>query len=565
MKGFAKFLFLILLLTLPQVRAEDSPQRKFLLQFQTSRVYFPDENSPFMAKNAGRYSFLQKFFLENVLSWVPTGEGIPQSERCAADLWARRLKDPRVAPSVQLQGALIAKYFKDCAGEIETGTNGDLLNLTRMMSVKFKPQEHPFLHEVVFSLPGNVKLKGLLALKGDFKKRPLVVMRLGVFSNVQEFLPERPWFMMMFEQSPFNVLLLENMSGSDFVANNSRFAFGGYDEGIQNILVAQILKDPNEPLSRLVESLHLFGISLGGHGVFEASLLNPLNSPKGKPLYQSFMAACPVVNLETTMHGLTAAKPEGYFVDLWSRKRLAGLYDKMPAVQDHPSFGFLEKAVSEVARTYSGGLSYVSSVKLPPGVTDGPNFWAQNDFWPAYRGVLEPVLVFATQDDPIVPFALNSQLLQNRQMHVESSNISVVDFNRGVHCTLPISYDWKTLSSLTQAYVLSHAPGFKLREQTVDMEVGDFDPTLKLKYKIRRPATKDKFIKVEVSLQEDKKETREMSLNLPLSEFDFRFLNAELSPSEQWMIERWANQNLDLRLVEKDRKAYLRTTWPVAP
>ncbi len=559
-----KAVFVIFFLAAMSVGAA-MPQQEFLQQFQSSRILFPDESSPLMADHPGRYSPLLRFVFENIFSWAPTGASSGLSEKCASELWGNRLKDPRIARSAQLQGALIQKYFRDCSVELENGTKSDIVNMAKMMSIELDSRHHPFWRQVVFNLPGNIKLKGLLALKGDFKKRPLVVMRLGVYSDVQQFLPERPWLMMLFEQAPFNVLVLESMSGADFIANNSKFSFGGYDEGIQNILVGQILKDSNEPLSHLVESLHLFGVSLGGHGVFYGSLLNSLNSPKGQPLYQSFMAACPVVNLEATMRELTQNKPSGYFIDLWSRRRLDGLKIKMPSINEHEAFAFLDKTVSEVARTYHGGLSYVSAVKLPPGVVDSASFWELNDFWPHYKNVSEPFLVFATHKDPAVPFELNSEMIQNKKLNIQSSNIGVVDFSFGVHCTLPIPYDWKTLSALTQSYILSHAPGFKMKENVLELEVGDYAEKLKLSYLVRRPEPKDKFIKVEVKIEGlEGKNTYEMSLNLPLVEFDFRFLNAELSPSEQSMVERWVNQNLHLKIVEKNKKAILKTSWSVA-
>ncbi|HEY8269712.1 MAG TPA: hypothetical protein VIG33_02405, partial [Pseudobdellovibrionaceae bacterium] len=366
------------------VSAARSQQQDFMRQFQTSRVLFPDENSPYAARTDGQYSAPLRFLLQDFLAWTPSGEGRALSSKCATELWSARFQDARVHNSIQLQGALIQKYLKDCGEEFATGHDSMFSNFTKMMTMKYEPHAHPFLHRVVFSLPGNIKLKGLLGLKGDFKKRPLVVIRLGIFSNVEEFMPERAWLMMLFEQAPFNVLMLENMSGTDFVADNSRFSFGGYDEAIQNILVGQILKDPNEPLSKLVESLHLFGVSLGGHGVLYASLLNDLNSPKGQPLYQSFLGMCPVVNIEENMKNLTSEKPFSFLVDLWSQKRLAGLAKKMTAVENHESFAFLPKMISEVVRTYHGGLSYVSSVKLPAGVEDGPQFFQLNDFWKNY-------------------------------------------------------------------------------------------------------------------------------------------------------------------------------------
>jgi hypothetical protein len=541
-----------------------SPQQQFMTQFQSTRVQFPDENSVYRDKNVGRYSPFLNFLFQNILGWVPDGHGKELSPNCASELWARRLANPKVAPSVQLQGALIQKYFRDCAAELETGRNSEFANLTQMMSTKLEPEKNPFLHQVVFSLPGNIKLKGLLALKGDFKKRPLVILRLGVFSNVEEFMPERSWFMMLFEQTPFNVLVVENMSGSDFIADNSRFAFGGYDEGIQNILLAQILKDPNEPLSRLVESLHLFGVSLGGHGVFFASLLNSLNSTKGRPLFQSFMAACPVVNLETTMHHLSSTKPFAYLVDLWSRKRLAGLPEKLPSVNDHDSFAFLEKSVSEVARTYQGGLSYVTSVKLPSGMVDGPEFWKLNDFWGFYKSVQDPVLVLATHNDPIVPFGLNSQTLQSRKLNSVAANISVVEFPRGIHCTLPVPYDWKVISSLTQSYILSHAPGFKTKPEALEMDIGAAKENAVALLRVLPFDGKDKFVRLEITVRSSNEPLQKINLNLPLSEFDFRFLNSELSPSEQWMIERWVNQNLQLEVFNHDKKSFLRTSWNIA-
>jgi len=569
-KTFFSSLFFALM-GVSNVFAAAPSQKDFMRQFQTSRVQFPGENSPYANKTAGQYPQPLRFFLQNALSWSPTGEGRPLSAKCATELWNGRLQDPRARASVQLQGALVQKYLKDCAEEVETGTSGTTANLIKMMSMSYEPQEHPFLHRVVFSLPGNIKLKGLLALKGDLKKRPLIVLRLGIFGNVEEFMPERAWMMMLFEQSPFNVLMLENMSGTDFLADNSRFSFGGYDEGIQNILVGQILKDPNEPLSRLVDSLHLFGVSLGGHGVLYASLLNDLNSPKGQPLYNSFFGMCPVVNLEKNMNVVTTERPFSYAVDLWSQKRLAEITKSLPGLKDYEAFSFLNKTVSEVVRTYQGGLSYVSSLKLPEGLKDGAQFWKLNDFWKNYKNVKSPVLIFANHTDLLVPFAINSQLLQTKSMNLESSNISVVDFNYGIHCTLPISYDWKVISSILQTYFLSHSPTFKLKEETLAMGLGDegnsefYKGPLKVGFKVQRPEPKDAFVRIGVEFENSKGKTDTMKLNLPLSQFDFRFINPELSISEQTMIERWVNQNLNLTVVDERGTPTLKARWSVAP
>jgi predicted alpha/beta-fold hydrolase len=553
--------------SLPQ---EAGSQEAFNKQFSSSRITFLKEDSPYLQTTPGRYSPVLRFLFEKVLAWVPTGKGATMSDPCRAEVWAERMQDPRIKNSALLQGALVQKYFKDCAKELQTGPTTGIRNGEEMMTMRLQPDAHPFLQTVLFHLPGDIKLKGLLALKGDFKKRPLVVFRAGVFNNVAEFFPERAWMMMLFEQSPFNVLLVENMTGSDFIADNTQFSFGGYDEGMQNILIAQILQDPNEPLHRLIDSLHLFGVSLGGHGVLFASLLNELNSPTNKLLYQSFLGLCPVVDLKASMENLTNNRPFSYAADLWARKRLAGLREKLPEVENHPSFSFLRTAVNEVVRTYHGGLSHVSSIRLPEGMQDGADFWQLNDFWKYYKDVKEPVLILSTEKDPIVPFSLNSQKIQNKSLSLGHSNISVVNFAEGEHCTLPVAYDWKAVSSLIQSYILSHSSNFHLKQQELKIDVESEPETVgfreesSLEFDVAPVEGKDKFVQLIVHMQQANSKTKDLAMNLPLSEFDFRFLNPTLTPSEHWMIQRWVQQNVTMRMSRHHGHWQLSAKWPIA-
>ncbi|MFS4459587.1 hypothetical protein [Bdellovibrio sp. HCB2-146] len=546
-----------------------NPQRAFLEQFESSRMWFPSEDAPILNDSSGRYPFFLNFLFTNVLSWVPTGEPKVMSPACLPEVWGERLQDPRVRDQVPLQGALVQKYFQDCATDLSTGNIGAIVNMTKMMTMKYEPLTHPFLRRVILQLPGNIKLKGLLGLKGDMKRRPLVIMRLGIFSNVEDFKPERAWTMMYFDQSPFNVLLLENMSSGDFIANNSQFSFGGYDEGLQNILVAQMLQDSQQPISRIIDSVHMFGMSLGGNGVLFASLLNEYNSPKNRPLIQSFLGMCPVVDLQHTMESLTQGGTFSALVDVWSRSRLRGLSDKLSGVNEYDNFSFLKKAVSEIARTYHGGLSYISSVHLPPGMKDSSDFWALNDFWKFYRDVKQPVLILATDKDPAVPFEVNSGRLQNKSLKVDSKNIRVVNLPEGYHCTLPISYDWKALSTILQSYVLSHSPGFKLQQKSLVMNLDDEEWTsfakgaMSARFEVDEPGKSKNFVKLEVIVTNGEGKEKTLNLSLPLSDFDFRFYNEKLSDAETEMIVRWLNQNLHLEFTN-ERNPQLKISWKVA-
>jgi hypothetical protein len=94
---------------------------------------------------------------------------------------------------------------------------------------------------------------------------------------------------------------------------------------------------------------------------------------------------------------------------------------------------------------------------------------------------------------------------------------------------------------------------------------GVVNGSVKVTYKVRPPEPKDSFIRLAVEFENEKGKTDSLKLNLPLSQFDFHFLNAELSSSEQAMMVRWLYQNLSMKVIRKDGKPTLRATWVVAP
>lgn len=522
-----------------------SPQQEYLKHFQTQRVQFPAEDSHLLADSPGRHPAWMNFALQNIFDWNPRGERAVYTQNCDPEVWSMRLQDSRLN-SAALQGALIQKYFQDCEAELSTGTNSEFMNSLKMMSMRYDPQHHPFLHRVVFNLPGSIKLKGLLALKGDMRKRPMVVVRLGIFSSVEEFYPERYLLMQLFEQSPFNVLILENMSSPDFIANNAQFSFGGYDEGLQNILVARLLRDQQEPLSQVVGSVHFVGVSLGGHGVFYSSQLNDINE-NGK-LIQSFLGICPVANLQPTMQKFSETSLTKPFLNYWFSMRLQGLTQKVPSLEKASSFNFSQELIDLMTRTYRGGLSYVSSIVLPAGQTDATDFWKQNDFWKQYEDVNSQVLVLATENDPMVPYAINAGTLKKK-------NIKSVVLKQGLHCTLPVPYHWDAITSLLQGYILSHAPDFKLITQGMQVDVTEEKiPQLagRLPFTVSFPKGSERYVRIAIS---------DFQLSLPIASFDFHFLNDKLSVSEQLMLERWLQQNLKIEIVPKADRRVLDISW----
>lgn len=550
--------------------AAQTLQQSNMRRYQSAHLLFPEANSTYAALNPGRYPQALNWLLTKVLAWEPGSESSTFGASCDLRQWQQEFL---LQKDLAHQAASIRDFWNHCRSRLETGVNAGWRNGLDMLTMKFDPQNHPFLHRVVFELPGGIHLKGLLALKGDQKKRPMIVVRLGIFANVEEFFPERYFLMQLFEQTPFNVLIVENMSGSDFLRDNTGWGFGGYDEGLQNILIARLLKDSKEPISQVVSSLHLLGVSLGGHGVLFGSLLNEMNpGPGGQKLYNSFLGMCPVVNLKESMQQLGQPGVKGSFVDAWISYRLQDLYSRIPALKDYGIGKFLSlqpyfmpTAIHSVVEKYQGGLSYDPSIVLPKGLGNTKDFWHNNHFWPYYRNVHSPVMVLVTQHDALVPVKYNSALFATKEFATMGNDLQVVSFEQGHHCSLPVAYDWEAVSTLLESYFASYTPELRWRTETMDIDMSD---QWKKGFTLEHPVTsyqvewpeKGRFVILKGEARSDS-HRESFTLNLPINEFEFHFLDTQLSESEKDMLVRWLRHNLRLEVLAKNGHDSLRVGW----
>src|SRR5205085_1851106 len=104
----------------------------------------------------------------------------------------------------------------------------------RSLMISLPIEEHPFLRRVFLKLPNGFKLPGLLALKDTTARRPLIVFRAGIFGNSLDVMGERFLLIQIFEQSGFNVLMLDSLVSPEAIEMNTMYTAGGFDEGLQN-------------------------------------------------------------------------------------------------------------------------------------------------------------------------------------------------------------------------------------------------------------------------------------------------------------------------------------------
>lgn len=492
------------------------------------------------------------------LKWVGKnvdGAKGPLSAACDS----QKFEDDLAAlPSASAKGTFIDQYFLRCRPEIETGVKGRWENIFGMYRWRMHLEDHPLVRHVVLHLPGNLSLRGILALKGDGKKRPFVLIRPGIFASSENFLLERPMLMQLFEQGPFNVLMLENSSSKAFIKANPGFTLGGPTEGLENLQIAKMLRDPGEPLSRLVGDLHLFGISLGGNSLFHTAGLDALQG--GKPLIQSYFGFCPVVDAPKTLQG-TGTGPMAVVMDIWISMRLWGLRDRISSLSMIPLTHWLsgepyfwKESVKYAANSYPPFRGLSEGLKVPAEYSQ--NFWTATAIAPWMKQSPVPMFVIASENDTIVPVESNSGWLKSDVRSWKNLGVSLVP--QSFHCTIPVAYDWGVGTSLLNGAFLSNSPQYKFVKQRMSVDlgatargmsnprisfsVGEFDgPAIPLSVRLESGGRRIDF-----------------PVEIPRKDLDFAIGE---SPAEKDMIERWLHQQLRLEFVETGARSLLELSW----
>lgn len=561
---FNCFSFSVALADPPEPEDLPTERAKFFHQLNSPFMQVIEKGSPYFDEGLEQEIWILKLIRHPAWQWRPTGKPQWSSPECSGTEFRRRVLKPE-APVFSEVARTYEDFLKRCAPEMETGWNDIFTNAATSMILQMEPNRHPFARHVMFKMPNGILLKGLLFMKGDQKKRPLIIFRTGIFSNTQNFNPERFLVMQGFEQSPFNMLVLESMSGSEFVKHNEAFAWGGFDEGLQNFLIARELQNAKEPMAKYVDSVHLLGMSMGSHGILYASLLNQLNpQPNNSRVVQSAMAYCPLLNMRDT---LDYHMSQGFSMDLmnyWSSRRLPELSQRFPEAKGD---NFIPEILKVLEANYKGSLmaenGKLPGINLPPVSREG--FWERNDYWPAYKNIQTPTMIFATLHDPVVSWFINSGRIADGRMKFPDSNLKMFSFAQGYHCSFAVAYDWSRFADLLQTYYLRYSPKFQLEEKIAKFpltkEALEFvrnlkAPVLDIDFEIPEGAAAANVTVV------FKKSPRppwlerfaqpEMKLQLPLSEMDFPVESFVRNRYESVMLRRWAYQNISATVTGSD-------------
>jgi pimeloyl-ACP methyl ester carboxylesterase len=369
-----------------------------------------------------------------------------------------------------------------CEENWNSGESEGLFALLNLGRLNYDLRMNPLVHPVAIQLEDGYKLRGLLALKPDGKKRPLIIAKCGLFCAAANGPVNKVIMMHMFDESPFHVLILGNMTGPDYQKDNGIIALGGFEEGRQILDVASLVSSNESTLKDMISSIHVLGLSLGGHAAFYSGLYSALNDYG--PQINSILTMCPVVDLEPTFESIFEEYTfRGIFYRFLTLEHLRRIFYDVPVLgrllnlDGSPENYEIKEALAKAALEH-----YIDRTRDIPWnmepfygeqIDNEEEFWQFNNFLFYPHHVKVPTLVLAAENDALVLSRLNGIRLGRLVNPQPGVNVKVVNLKEGNHCAFSQSYGWNVFGSLVRSYFLSHSPEFVLNQTTIRTRIDD--------------------------------------------------------------------------------------------
>lgn len=384
------------------------------------------------------------------------------------------------------QGEVISSYipfFKevgqrvwgwDPAKELKNTSDSEFISprpskfneLMQSLFVEFDVSDTGHFRKAWFKPTANTQFRGLFGIHDFTKKRPFIILRLGIHGNVDELIAERFLLRILYENLDANVLAIESLTSHAFLSRNKRISLGGVDEGLQTFLALNEISQ--QPFNALISNVHLVSLSMGAHGTFITAMLDQQNGRRVK----SILNFCPLINLKETFdhHNKPEANLQNALVDLWNVRRLKSVFDIYGNEADLGSwwktlFDLKPRFTPEVLDllnrdrkvplvTVAELEKTISGLKWPAGLREhflnSTGIFDLNDFWKYYQRIDIPMMIYTTPNDPLVLNALNSEVIFEGRQPGDFSKLKYVRLDRGTHCGLAPVYRWDHIVKLVK-------------------------------------------------------------------------------------------------------------------
>lgn len=348
-----------------------------------------------------------------------------------------------------------------CERELSRNQTNSLSTVLKFANTRYDLTGNS-IENIQIEFDDQSRINAMLAMKPG--KRPLVIFKAGVYANADDGGVTRNFFMHLFEESPFHILYLANVTGTDYMKQNGAVALGGMEEGRQILKIVEMLnEDPR--YNELIEDIHVAGVSLGSHGVLYSSLYNSFSENSHSKI-KSAIALCPVVNLEPTIQSVFKTTIAGIYYSILTRQTFKDVYDYIPVLRELlPADSFWSQSQLYNASTGATLWHYQDKTSKTPldmapfiggRVQEMSDFWNFNNLQNYVHQITTPTLVVHSRDDFLVQSSFNSDTLLAKTQN-RNSQVGIVQFDNGSHCALNVATGWATMSSLLRNFVLKHS------------------------------------------------------------------------------------------------------------
>ncbi|OYZ23879.1 MAG: hypothetical protein B7Y39_03195 [Bdellovibrio sp. 28-41-41] len=382
-----------------------------------------------------RYPIFLRKTLEGLLGWYP-GTVWDMASRCSFSELNLALS---AAGPLQSKSLVLDDFIQRCK---PVYSKNNMMNVLKIISQRGSFHNHPFFKYSFLNFPNGLKTRALWGLRSE-EKRDLIIIRPGVYANVDELIAERYMLFMLTELNDYHILVLENSTSGDHFVNNENVIIGGPKEAFENLyLIEQLRKHPK--LSGLIGKVHLMGISLGANGVLLSSLINQKENHK---YFDKTVLFCPVVDLKASFHAQMQNGAKPFIMDLWSSRRFQDLEGK----ENFELASFWSSLFSLTPRWVNSAWSWFEKKykfqpewqKYLPSEFYSGDFKKDYQFFNQQTRVPDNFYAIATKTDPIVFPEDNYEKLAAKT----HENTFFYKFEDGFHCSMAYAYQWKFLDT----------------------------------------------------------------------------------------------------------------------
>ncbi len=314
-------------------------------------------------------------------------------------------------------------------------------------------------------------ITGFLGMKERGVKRPLVILNCGIQCGGEDASMAQ-LVSFLFDESDFHVLALPNISTEEYQRQNKSVVFGGLEEGRNLLTVVRYMREES-PWKNDISSVHVVGVSLGAHAVFYSGLYETAMKLK-KPLIDSRIVGCPVVDLESSMNELYELDLVGIKAIKNFRKQVNGLKDTIKILSEEipreekkirlrEASDFLVRTSARYYREKGNDIFSLTPPFKGKYIVTGKDFSKFNRFQDYQLLNKKPVFIWSAKNDVVVKYRKNTKAFLKKLKSKPNNAYSFIVTPKGNHCNFAQNYGWETVGKLFRSYILSRSPVFKQR------------------------------------------------------------------------------------------------------